>query len=78
MSLRTFLVSGEDTILREIAEPKLKRKDIAMTYRLIMDGGEEVNWGWINKAILGRWKLSGLIWIKKQAHSGKCFAVDAK
>lgn len=69
------LIDCETTILREITMPEVKRKDIAQTYRLIMESGEssKVDWGKINRAIIERWSKSGLIWIKQQAHSGKAF-----
>ncbi len=74
--MKLTLCQCEDTILREIAMPEMKRKDVAQTYRLVLESPESrtVNWGNINKAIIERWSLSGLIWIKKQAWSGKAFA----
>lgn len=70
------LVCCEDTILREIAIPELKQRDIAQTYRLAMQSDEcsTMDWTKINRAIMERWSQSGLIRIKKMAHSGKCFA----
>lgn len=70
------LTNGQSTILREISMPEMKRKDIAQTYRLIMESSEcdTVDYAVINNAIIDRWSYAGLTWIKKQAHSGKCFA----
>ena len=55
------------TLLREISDSSLKRKDIAMTYRLAMASSESVDWESVNKAIIERWSLSGLDYIKKLA-----------
>jgi len=65
----------EGTLLREIADPVFKRRDVAMTYRLAMESSERdsVDWKKVNDAIMMRWSLSALLWIKKMAHSGKCF-----
>ncbi len=62
-------------ILSEIAVPGTTRKDVAQTYRLILESRDAlcVDWPEINKAIIARWSLSGLLWIKRQAWSGKCF-----
>lgn len=71
----------EQTLLREIAEPTLKRSDIAQTYRLAMQAQEnteeKIDWGKVNRAIIARWSFSALLWIKKQAWSGKCFQPGA-
>lgn len=69
------LVACEDTLLREIAMPEMKQRDVAQTYRLAMESDEAptMNWGNVNRAIMERWSKSGLIQIKKMAHSGKCF-----
>jgi hypothetical protein len=71
--MRFELMGCENTILREIAMPEMKRRDIAQIYALTMRSGEAVDWGKINAAIISRWSKSGLVWIKEQAHSGKCF-----
>ena len=60
----------EETILDEISKKEFKRKDIAETYHLVMVAeqfGKKVDWNKINKAIIGRWSLSGLKYIKKYA-----------
>lgn len=72
-----ILSNPGEHLLREIAEPDLKRRDIAQTYRLAMLAedvtGERIDWSEVNAAIIARWSRSGLHWIKKQAHSGQCF-----
>jgi len=60
-------------LLSEIADKRFKRKDIAMTYALALCSSEETNWKTVNKAIVERWSMSGLRYIKNLAWSGKCF-----
>lgn len=70
----TFVLRNcEKTLLDEIADKRFKRLDIAKTYHLALKSGERVNWVVVNHKIIERWSRSGLEWIKKQAHSGKCF-----
>lgn len=73
------LVDCENTILREIALKESRRRDIAKTYRLIMESSEcrKVDWAKVNGAIIERWSMASLKWIKEQAHSGKCFVLTA-
>jgi hypothetical protein len=61
------------TLLHEIAAPEISRRQVAQTYRLAMESSEPTDWPRVNRAILKRWSLSGLAWIKRQAHSGVCF-----
>lgn len=61
----------EELILNEIKDRKLKQIDIAKTYSLILKQNIDVDWGKINRAILSRWKHSGLDKIKRVAWSGK-------
>jgi len=67
------ITNGEETILIEISNKKLKQKDIAQTYALIIRSGEKVDWKKINTAIVNRWSMSGLKKIKEMAWNGKCF-----
>ena len=63
------LVDCEATILREIENPRVKRRDVAQTYGLILCSEEclTVSWRTINTAIMARWSEAGLQWIKAQA-----------
>jgi hypothetical protein len=63
------LVCCTATLLQEIAEPGLKRNDIALTYRMAMESSERqlVDWPKVNEAIIKRWSLAGLIYIKNRA-----------
>lgn len=71
------LADCTNTLLREIAEPSIKRIDVAKTYALAIKSSEAVNWPVVNAAIIKRWSKSGLVWIKKQAWSGKCWKQGA-
>ena len=71
--MRCVLANCTQTLMNEIAEPTMRRRDIAQTYLLAMRSPETVDWSLVNRAIIARWSRSGLIWIKRQAHSGKCF-----
>lgn len=71
--MRVSMCDCVGTILREIAMPEMKRRDVAQSYHLALRSTENVDWAAINAAIINRWSTSGLIWIKTQAHSGKCF-----
>ncbi len=69
------LANCEETLLGEIANQCFKRLDVAKTYCLALRSSEArtVDWGKVNRAIIARWSVSGLNWIKTQAYSGKCF-----
>lgn len=72
--METLIVDWQKMIFEEIANPRLHRRQVAYTYRMIMERvGSAARWGDINRAIIARWSVSGLEWIKRQAHSGKCF-----
>jgi hypothetical protein len=60
----------ERRLLKLIANPSMNRRDVAVTYRLAMrDAQDCVNWTEVNKAIIVRWSVSGLKWIKEFAWS---------
>lgn len=65
------LLDPEGTILREIANPRRTRDDIAVTYAFcIRQGewqGEPIDYAAINRAIVERWSLSALRYIKQKA-----------
>lgn len=70
--MRMELVACTDTLLHEIAQgaPRLA---VAQTYRLAMESTVPTDWARVNAAILARWSPAGLVWIKQQAWSGRCF-----
>lgn len=77
--LRIELANCESTLLREIAEPSWTRRLVAQTYALALRSSErgKVDWKKVNQAIVERWSLSALNWIKRQAWSGKCWNYEA-
>lgn len=63
------VIYPEKEILDEINNkdfPK-KRDAIAVSYFLLLHSPEEVDWEKVNKAIINRWSLSGLKYIKRKA-----------
>lgn len=66
---RLEFADPEGHLLEEIANPAMKRKDVAMSYRLILhsEGRERVNWRTVNAAVIDRWSVSALEWIKREA-----------
>ncbi len=72
---RAELLGCEKLLLEEIGSPECKRLDVAKTYCLALRSSERssVDWGKVNRAIIARWSMSALTWIKEQAHNGKCF-----
>ena len=63
---RIVLADPEGYLLEEIANPAMKRLDVAKTYRLILASGDQdrVNWRTVNTAVIDRWSVSALEWIK--------------
>ena len=71
--MRVELVNTTRLIMQEIADKRVKRRSVAMTYALALRSSEKTDWPKVNRAIIDRWSRSALDWIKKQAWSGKCF-----
>jgi hypothetical protein len=75
--VKVELACCEMTLLSEIADKHFRRKDIAQTYAMALRGQEAkdglIDWKKINQAIIDRWSVAALRWIKEQAWSGKCF-----
>lgn len=67
----------QETIMREIGDKRMKQRDVAQTYALLIRQNAQVDWAAINEAIISRWSLSGLERIKNMAHSGKWFIPQA-
>ena len=65
--MKVELMFCEETILQEIAEKRSTRDDIALTYAFCRDSSEKVNWRTINEAIVKRWSISALEYIKNEA-----------
>jgi hypothetical protein len=67
------LVNTTELLLQEIGDKRCKRKTVAKTYALAIRSSEPTDWHTVNMAIIARWSMSALEWIKRQAWSGKCF-----
>jgi hypothetical protein len=65
--VRIELADPEGQLLEEIADPRMKRRDVAMTYRLALRSADRVDWRKVNTAIINRWSESALLWIKRFA-----------
>ena len=63
------LMCCQTVLLNEIADKRMKRKDVAKTYALAMLSSDTPNWSVVNQAIIERWSRSGLEYIKKIAWS---------
>jgi hypothetical protein len=57
-----------EIMLDELAMPKIRQKDVAVTYALArMCSNQPVDWKRVNQAIIAKWSLSGLQRIKNAA-----------
>ena len=70
--MKTEIACVEQVIENEI-EQGLSRRQIAQTYAIALRSSWPTDWKKVNRMIIDRWSAAGLEWIKKQAHSGKCF-----
>lgn len=70
-SYRINMVGCTDAILQEVGCKEASRKDVALSYAMAIksqaDGADSPDWGKINRAILDRWSMSALEFIKKRA-----------
>lgn len=69
MTVRIELCDCENVLLREIADKRMKREDVAQTYAMALRSSERdsVDWLTVNTAIIERWSKSALVWIKTRA-----------
>ena len=65
------------TLINEIKIAKTK-KQIAQTYALALKSSEKTDWALVNRAIIDRWGIKSLHYIKDLAWSGKCFPKEVK
>jgi hypothetical protein len=65
------MIGVEEALLRDIPDPAFKRNAIALTYafglRNEFSGSEVIDWKRVNAAILERWSMAGLTYIKERA-----------
>ena len=69
--MRIDLLDPMGQIMSEIADPRMTRDDVALTYafgiRQDPKGLTVMDWKKVNEAILARWSMSALRYIKEQA-----------
>jgi coenzyme F420-reducing hydrogenase gamma subunit len=61
------MVNPQGAMLDEIADRRMTRDDVAMTYAFAIRQRDEVDFALVNKAIMDRWSLSALEYIKNKA-----------
>jgi hypothetical protein len=70
---RVELVDAQGTLLREIADPRMKRDTVALTYAFALRQSfdprsrDVVDFATVNRAIMERWSVSALKYIKTKA-----------
>ena len=67
MTTQLELMDTTRVLLEEIADSYFNRNGIALTYALALKSSDPTDWAKVNAAILERWSLSGLGYIKKRA-----------
>ncbi len=67
--MQVDLVDPEEQLLYEIADSRMKRTDVALSYAFAIRqrATDNPDFRKINKAIIERWSMSGLEWIKNRA-----------
>lgn len=71
---RIELADPQGQLLEEIADPMMTRRDVALTYAFALRDPDRVDWPAVNGAIVNRWSMSALGYIKDVAwklHAGK-------
>jgi hypothetical protein len=62
------MVDPEGQALREIADPRMKRDDVALTYAFVIrQGCSGDRLAQVNRAIIERWSMAALKYIKERA-----------
>jgi hypothetical protein len=65
--MRVEMVDVQGQLMAEIADPRMKRADVALTYAFGLRQHDDVDWPTVNRAIVERWSMAGLDWIKTRA-----------
>lgn len=60
-------VEYERLMLHVIADKKFAMDDVAVTYAFCIESSEKPDFSKINRAIVKRWSVSGLAYIKERA-----------
>lgn len=67
-SFRVMMCNVEGNLLQEIADHRMTRDDVMLTYAFgIRDCPDDVRWDIVNAAILDRWSMAALRYIKEGA-----------
>lgn len=61
------MVDPTGTIMREIADKRLTRDDVALTYAWLIRQPDDADFPTVNQAIVDRWSASALEYIKGKA-----------
>ena len=61
------MVDVEGQLLREIADKRMTRDDVKLTYAFAIRQADEVDFAKVNAAILDRWSMAALRYIKDGA-----------
>lgn len=63
------LADPEAGLLAAVADTKLTRAGMAKAYRTVLNdvARDRVNWRTVNEAIVRRWSVTALEWIKREA-----------
>lgn len=68
---RINLVCCTDVILQDLGAAEATQREVALTYAMAIksqaQGADKPDWPTINKAIITRWNMKALEWIKKRA-----------
>ena len=67
------LANCTNHLLHEIADRAMYRRDVAQSYALALRSSEVTDWATVNAAIIARWSLPALEYVKYLAHTGRCF-----
>ena len=55
------------TLLTAVEDKEIKRRGVAALYAVALRYGLETDWPAVNRAIMDRWSMAGLKWIKRRA-----------
>lgn len=61
------LLNAERHLLNDIADRHQTRDDVAITYAMALGSDEHIDWPKVNAAVVDRWSVSALEYIKGKA-----------
>lgn len=65
--MQVDMVDVQGQLEREIADERMTRDDVALTYAFGLRQHDEVDWPKVNQAIINRWSFAALRYIKEKA-----------